>query len=96
MIKQIKPNSLSHKFLSLIFEEYEVERGINICDVPSCKGSYRVPLKLSSNGALPTKLKDTKLWMKGAVNEYPVRPPPPPAPPKKPCKDCYTCKCGER
>jgi hypothetical protein len=34
MIKQIKPNSLSHKFLSLIFEEYEIRRGINICDVP--------------------------------------------------------------
>lgn len=34
MIKQIKPNSLSHKFLSLIFEDYEVDSGINICDVP--------------------------------------------------------------
>ena len=34
MIKQIKPNSLSHKFLSLIFEKHEIRRGINICDVP--------------------------------------------------------------
>lgn len=34
MIKQIKPNSLSHKFLSLIFEDYEIRHGINICDVP--------------------------------------------------------------
>ncbi len=34
MIKQIKPNSLSHKFLSLIFEPWEVDQGINICDVP--------------------------------------------------------------
>lgn len=34
MTKQIKPNSLSHKFLSLIFEDYEIRRGINICDVP--------------------------------------------------------------
>jgi hypothetical protein len=34
MIKQIKPNSLSHKFLSLIFESWEVDQGINICDVP--------------------------------------------------------------
>lgn len=34
MIKQIKPNSLSHKLLSLIFEEYEICDGINICDVP--------------------------------------------------------------
>ena len=34
MIKQIKPNSLSHKFLSLIFEKSEIRNGINICDVP--------------------------------------------------------------
>lgn len=34
MIKQIKPHSLSHKFLSLIFEKHEIRRGINICDVP--------------------------------------------------------------
>lgn len=34
MTKQIKPNSLSHKFLSLIFEDYEIRHGINICDVP--------------------------------------------------------------
>lgn len=34
MTKQIKPNSLSHKFLSLIFEDYEIQHGINICDVP--------------------------------------------------------------
>lgn len=34
MIKQIKPNSLSHKFLSLIFEKHEIRHGINICDVP--------------------------------------------------------------
>ncbi len=34
MIKQIKPDSLSHKFLSLIFERNEIRRGINICDVP--------------------------------------------------------------
>ena len=52
--------------------------------------------KTSSTGSLPIKLKDTKLWMKGAVNEYPVRPPPPPAPPKKPCGDCHSCKCGSK
>lgn len=34
MIKQIKPNSLSHKFLSLIFEDHEIRHGVNICDVP--------------------------------------------------------------
>ena len=34
MIKQIEKGSLSHKFLSLIFDKYEAERGINICDVP--------------------------------------------------------------
>lgn len=34
MIKQIKPNSLSHKFLSLIFEKHEIRHGINICDIP--------------------------------------------------------------
>lgn len=34
MIKQIKPNSLSHKFLNLIFEKHEIRHGINICDVP--------------------------------------------------------------
>ena len=34
MIKQIKPNSLSHKFLSLIFYKSEIRNGINICDVP--------------------------------------------------------------
>lgn len=34
MIKQIKPNSPSHKFLSLIFEAREIRKGINICDVP--------------------------------------------------------------
>ncbi len=34
MIKQIKPHSLSHKFLNLIFEKHEIRHGINICDVP--------------------------------------------------------------
>lgn len=34
MIKQIKPNSLSHKFLGLIFYKSEIRNGINICDVP--------------------------------------------------------------
>ena len=43
MIKQIEKGSLSHKFLSLIFEPYEVRDGINICDVP-----WRVLKKLAA------------------------------------------------
>ena len=53
----------------------------------TCKGSYRVPLKLSSNGSLPTKLGP------GRSKGVPNKPTPPPPPPKKYCGNCSSCKC---
>jgi hypothetical protein len=33
MIKQIKPGSLSHKFLKLLYDDWDLERGVNVCEV---------------------------------------------------------------
>ncbi len=33
MIKQIKPGSLSHKFLELLYDDRDLERGVNVCEV---------------------------------------------------------------
>ncbi len=33
MIKQIKPGSLSHKFLELLYDDRQLRRGVNVCEV---------------------------------------------------------------
>ncbi len=33
MIKQIKPGSLSHKFLKLLYDDWDLECGVNVCGV---------------------------------------------------------------